>query len=138
MPELSAFEVGMVIKKLKRHKSPGIDQIQAELFKAGSMTLNSEIHKVSHSIWNKEELPEECKESIIVPNYKKGDKTDCGNYRGILLLSNTYKVFSNILLSRLTPYAEEIIRDRQCRFRRNRSTADFIFCIRHILEMKWE
>jgi hypothetical protein len=44
VPEPSAFEVEMVIKKLKRHKSPGIYQIQAELFKAGSRTLNSEIH----------------------------------------------------------------------------------------------
>jgi len=93
VPEPSAFEVEMVIKKLKRHKSPGIDQIQAELFKAGSRTLNSEIHNVIHSIWNKEELPEEWKESIIVSICKKGDKTDCGNYRGISLLPNTYKVF---------------------------------------------
>ena len=36
---------------------------------------------------------------------------------------------SNILLSRLTPYADEIIGDHQCGFRRNRSTADPIFCI---------
>ena len=61
------------------------------------------------SIWNKEELPEEWKESIIVPIHKKGDKTDCNNYRGILLLPTTYKILSNILLSRLTTHAEGII-----------------------------
>jgi len=49
-----------------------------------------------------------------------------------------YKVLSNILLSRLTPCAEEVIRDHQCGFRRNRSTTDHIFCIRKILEKKWE
>jgi uncharacterized protein YfaP (DUF2135 family) len=38
------------------------------------------------AIWNKEELPEERKESFIIPVYKKGDKTDCSNYRGISLL----------------------------------------------------
>jgi hypothetical protein len=63
--------------------------------------------------WNKEELPEEWKESIIVPIYKKGNKADCSNYRGISLLSSTYKILSNILLSRLTAYAEEIIGDHQ-------------------------
>jgi hypothetical protein len=120
------------------HKSPGIDQIPAELIKAGGRIIRSEIHKLIISIWNKKELPEEWKESVIVPIYKKGDKTDCSNYRGISLLSNTYKILANILLSRLTPYAEEIIGDHQCGFRRNRSTTDHIFSIRQILEEKWE
>ena len=90
------------------------------------------------AIWNKKELPGERKESIIVPIHKKGDKTDCNNYRGISLLPTTYKILSNILLSRLIPYAEEIIGDHQCGFRRNRSTTDHIFSIRQILQKKWE
>ena len=48
------------------------------------------------------------------------------------------KILSNILLSRLITYAEEVIGDRKCGFRRKRSTADHIFCIRQILEKKWE
>jgi hypothetical protein len=67
-----------------------------------------------------------------------GDKTDCSNYRGISVLSTSYKILSNILLSRLCPYIDEIIVDHQCGFRRNRSTTDQIFCIRQILEKKWE
>ena len=102
VPEPSAFEVELVIEKLKSHKSPGVDQIPAELIKAGGRTIRSEIHKLIISIWNKEKLPEEWKESIIVPIYKKGDKTDCSNYRGISLLPTTNKILSNILLSRLT------------------------------------
>ena len=106
----------MGIEKLESNKSPGNDQIPAELIKAGGRTIRSQIHKLIVSIWNKEELPEEWKESIIVPIYKKGDKTDCSNYRCISLLPTTYKILSNILLSRLTPYAEEIIGDHQCGF----------------------
>ena len=79
----------MAIEKLKSHKLPGIDQIPAELIKAGGKTIRCEIHKLVISIWNKEELPAEWKESIIVRTYKKGDKTDCSNYRGISLLSTT-------------------------------------------------
>ena len=93
-----------------------------------------EIHKLIISIWKKEKLPEEWKESIIVPIHKKGDKTDYNNYRGISLLPTTYKILSNILLSRLIPYAKEIIGDHQCGFRRNKLTIDHIFCIRQILE----
>jgi hypothetical protein len=79
------------------------------LFKAGGRTICSEIHKLINSILSKKQLPDEWKESIILPNYKKGDKTECSNYRGISLLQTTYKVLSNILLSRLTPYAEKLL-----------------------------
>jgi hypothetical protein len=67
-------------------------------------------------------LPDQWNESINVPVHKKGDKTDPNNYRGISLLSTSYK----------------IVADHQCGFRRNRSTTDQIFCIRQILEKKWE
>ena len=59
------------------------------------------------------------KETIIVPIHKKGDRMDCNNYRGISLLSTLYKILSNILLSRMTPYANKII--GECQWR-NRST----------------
>jgi len=77
-------------------------------------------------------------ENMIVPIHKKGDKTDCNDYRGTLLLPTTYKILSNILPSRLIRYAKEIIGDQQYGFRRNRSTIDHIFYIRQILEKKWE
>jgi hypothetical protein len=54
-----------------------------------------------NSVWNKEELPNQWKESIIIPVHKKGDKTECNNYRGISLLSTSYNILSNILLLRL-------------------------------------
>ena len=41
--------------------------------------------KLTNSVWNKEELPEEWQESVIVPIYKNGDKTYCSDYRGISL-----------------------------------------------------
>jgi len=109
LPEPIAFVVKMAVEKLQGHKSPGIHQITSELIKAGGRTISSEIHKRINSILSKEELLEEWKESIIVPVCKKGDKTDCSNYRGISLLSTTYKILSNILLSRLTPYAEKLL-----------------------------
>ena len=91
----------MFTEKLKSHKSPGIDQIPAELIKAEGKTIHYEIHKLIISIWNKEKEPEEWKKSIIVPIYKKVNKTDCSNYRGISLLPTMYKILSNVLLSRL-------------------------------------
>ena len=39
VPDPSASEVELAIDKLKSHKSPGIDQIPAELIKVGGRTL---------------------------------------------------------------------------------------------------
>jgi hypothetical protein len=120
----SPFEVEISIAKLKRYKSPGGE------------ILCSKFRKLINSIWNMEKLPDQWKDSIIVPIHKKGDKTDCSYYRKISLLSTSYKMLSNILLSKLSPYIDKIIGDHQCGFRRNRSTTDQIFCIREILEKK--
>ena len=48
------------------------------------------------------------------------------------------RILSNNLLSRLTPHAEEITGDHQCEFWRNRSNTDHLFCIRQMLQKKWE
>jgi hypothetical protein len=81
-------------------------------------------------------LPHQWKESIIVLIHKKGDKTDCNNYRGISLPSTSHKIVSNILFSRLSRYTDEFTGDHHCGFWRNRSANDQIFCIRQILKKK--
>jgi hypothetical protein len=78
------------VTKFKKYELPGSDEIQA-----GGIILLSMIHKLVNSLWNKEELIDQWKKSIIVPVHKKGDKTDCNNYRGISLLSTSYKILSN-------------------------------------------
>jgi hypothetical protein len=140
VPAPSRLEVEIAIAKLKKDKLPGSDQIPGELIEAGGKMLLSMIHKLINStrIWNKEELPDQWKESIIVPVHKNCDKTDCNNYRGISLLLTSYRMFPNVLLSWLSPHMDEIIGDHHCRFRRNTSITVQIFCIRPILEEKLE
>jgi hypothetical protein len=58
-------------------------------------------------------------------NSQTGDKTECNNYCGALLLSNFIYI-----------YIYEITRDLQCWFRYNQSTTDQNFCIHQILEEK--
>jgi hypothetical protein len=93
VPGPNRLEVEIAIAKFKKYKSPGIDQIPAELIQAGGEMLLSDIHKLINSVWNKEEWPDKWKESIIVPIHKKGEKADCNNYRGISLLSTSYKFY---------------------------------------------
>jgi hypothetical protein len=62
LPQPSASEAEPAIGKLKSYRSPGADQIPAELIHAGGGTLRSEIHKLIKLIWNKEELTHQWKE----------------------------------------------------------------------------
>jgi hypothetical protein len=94
---------------LKKYKSPGSDEIPAEL-----------IHKLVNSVWNKEELPDSGR-SLLLYQFTKKVTNLTNNYRGISLLSTSYTILSNILLPRLSPYIDETIGDHQCRFRHNRS-----------------
>ena len=95
--ETNAFEFKLAIEKLRSHKCPSIDKIQTQLIKAGGRAIRIEIHKLIISIWYKEELPEQWKESIIVPINKKGDRTCSSNYKGISLLPTMNKISSIML-----------------------------------------
>jgi hypothetical protein len=63
-PSPSEFQLAIV--KLEKYRTPGSDQFTTELVYAGSAALHSEIHELANSIWNKEELPDQWKESIIL------------------------------------------------------------------------
>ena len=55
------------------------------MVKSRGRKFRSEVYKLINSTWNNEELPKYWKESITLPIHKKGDKTNCSNYRRILL-----------------------------------------------------
>jgi hypothetical protein len=74
VPDPSASEAEVAIRKLKRYMLQGSDQIPAELIQAGVETLHSEMHKLIMLIRNKGELPHQRKKSIVVPIHKNGDK----------------------------------------------------------------
>lgn len=121
------------MKTFRNNKAPGIDNIPAELCKHGGQTVTVALHRVIGKIWKEETIPKEWEESIICPIHKKGSKLNCKNYRGILLLSTAYKVFTTVNKNRLEPYAEKIIGEYQAGFRLNKSTTDQLFTVRLIL-----
>jgi hypothetical protein len=101
VPEPSSFEVEITVEKYKRCKLPSTDQILLDFIQAGGKALCSEIKKVIHSVWNKEEQLQHWKWSIFVPVCEKGDKTDYSNYQGISLPSTSYRILCSDFLSRL-------------------------------------
>ena len=132
----TAAETRKAITQTSAGKSPGMDGIPAELFKAAGPEAFNTFHAILVSIWEEEDMPSEFKDATIVTLFKnKGSKTDCGNYRGISLLSIAGKILARIILNRLvSDIAEENLPEAQCGFRPNRSTTDMIFTVRQVQE----
>jgi len=102
------------------------------LFKHGGRTLKQKLYKLILTIWNNEQLPQQWKEGIICPVYKKGDRLNCKNYRPNTILNTAYKIFASLLNKILIENIENKLEDNQKRFGSNRSTIDNIFIVRQI------
>ena len=132
-------EVREVLGKFRSGRAAGICQIPAELLQKGGDLLHRELTTVFKNVWTSGEIPSDWKRSIIVPIYKgKGDPKDCGNYRGISLLSVAGKMFARILLDRIRPHLLEHQRPEQSGFTSKKSTIDRILALRLLIERRRE
>jgi len=129
-------KIDMAIKKLKNRKAPGETGISNELVKYGGSKLQEEIKKLFIKIQKEQKIPDDWKKSLTVPIFKKGNKKDPHNYRGITLLESIMKLFTNILKDEITTYVQ--MSDEQQGFRQNRSTTDAIFALRQVREKSIE
>ena len=68
------------IKSFKNNKSPGKDNIPAELWKYGGEVIQERLHDLMVTIWNEEITPDQWDEGIFIPLHKKGDRLICSNY----------------------------------------------------------
>ena len=127
-------ETKIAIDKLKKNKSPGMDNIYPEMIKFGGEPLVSSIQHLCNRIWEQEKIPEEWEIGTIIPLPNKGDLCVCSNWRGITLLSIPSKVLSIIILNRMKKAVEKVLRDEQSGFRSGRSCTDAIFALKTIIE----
>ena len=128
-------EMARAIAGLKNGKAPGGDGFPAEVWKHGGDNLFSRLHQLITNAWEMGSEPQAWKDASIVTIYKKGDRTDCGNYREISLLSIAGKIFARIFLNRLSTHiTPEVVPETQSGFRGNRSTVDMMFCPRQLQE----
>ena len=110
-------EVEVAVKSQKKGKSAGVDNIPSELIQAGGEAMTDMLLIIYSKIWKTGEWPTPWTQSLIITLPKKGNRQLCQNYCTISLISHL-----RVLLNRLKPQAEEIIKEEQAGFRAGRST----------------
>ena len=133
-------EIATVMKAMANEKVVGPDGLPAELLKLGlqqDRTILLEFYRLTTLNWREGKVPQQWKDAVITALHKKGDKTECGNYRGISLVSHAGKVLLKVVARRFSTHCEAkgLLPEEQCRFRTNRSTTDMMFVVRRLQEI---
>ena len=134
--QINLDELEIAIKKLKTDKAAGCDGILNEFICNSSYNLKLIMLKLFNSILNTGQFPKLWVEAEIVPIFKKGDRENPENYRGITLISCIGKVFTSIINRRLNTWAESnnVYSDNQFGFREGRGAVDCMFILHGIIE----
>ncbi|MCG7877024.1 MAG: reverse transcriptase family protein, partial [Candidatus Thiodiazotropha endolucinida] len=132
---ISIEEIKSSIKQLKNGASAGPDLLLNEFLKNGSNVMLNYLFNLFNKIFEIGYFPENWAEGFIIPVFKKGDKNDVSNYRGITLLSTVSKLFTRVLNNRLNDWAEQynIYIEAQAGFRKCMGTVDNIFILNSLI-----
>ena len=131
-------EIIAAINSLKNHKAPGKDCLNAELFKADTVTMASILQPLFNTIWDRRKIPDNWNKGVIIKIPKKGALSDCNNWRSITLLSTPSKILAKVIMKRLSLAVDHRLREEQAGFRRGRGCIDHIFTQRNIIEQSTE
>ena len=110
-----------------KEKSPGEDEVRMIYIKEATIKIKRRIIEIIQTMFEEpaEKWDNIVKTGIVIPLYKKGDKTDPGNYRGVCL-SMASRILARVMTTRLRDWSEKhkALDDNQDGFRQGRSTAD--------------
>ena len=133
LPPLKS-EIEWAIKTLKDGKSPGCDNIQAEITKASGKEGLDVYHRLCTKIWETGQWPIDWRRAMFIPLPKKGDLHLCSNYRTISLISHAGKILLKVIMKRMENKLEEEVSNTQAGIRMNRGTRDHIFNLKMIIQ----
>ena len=127
--EISFEEIKIAVFSQNNNKSSGIDTLIAEVFKHSFNEISTFLFTLFNKLFRNSEYPKTWGEGIVVPIFKGGDAENAKNYRGITLINILGKIYSQILLNRLTKWSieKDKIIPNQFGFQKGRSTVDCIF-----------
>ena len=117
---------------LKNNKSSGEDGVTPEVLKY--VPVDDIILELINRSYDDGVLPEQWSTLNIIPIPKTGDLSKTDNYRGISLSSVVAKTYNRMILKRIRPYIDPLLRDSQNGFRQERSTIGQILALRRLIE----
>ena len=131
-------EIRRALKEMKNGKAPGVDNITAEILKTDTETTVKELYALFNVVWFTGKAPKDWRRGLIIKLAKKGDLSNCGNWRGITLITTTAKIMGKIIIRRIVLGVDTKLREEQAGFRAGRGTTEQIFVLRNILEQAIE
>lgn len=128
-------ETAKAFKAMKANKAAGLESaITAEALQGGGDTMLDVVHAFCCEVYTTLTPPRQWMTNVINPLPKKGDLSMMTNYRGISLMSIAAKVYNKILLNRIRPHVDPLLRKNQAGFGPGRSCAQHIHILRRIME----
>ena len=135
---VTKLEIDNAIKDMTNDKAAGIDDITVEMMKADIDTTVDVLHELLSLIREEERPPEDWCKGLIVKLPRKGDLTNCGNWRGITLMPTAAKLKGKVVIKRISRRVDKKLSKEQAGFRSGRSTTKQIFVLRNIIEQSVE
>ena len=130
--EFTLAELEEALSQSRTGGALGLDSIPLELWK--SDTFKPHLLHLCNRLLLHQEKPKQWSTGGIIPIPKKGDLSIPSNYRGITLTSIGAKLFNRMVLNRIRPFVDPILRWNQNGFRQQRSTISQILALRRIIE----
>ena len=124
-------ELSKALSQMKNGKAPGTDSLPVEFWKIEE--LRQPLLDFCNATY-KDNRPNEWGILKLVPVPKKGDLTKPDNYRGISLAQTASKIFNRLILNRIRPAIDKVLRPNQNGFRENRSTSSHLLALRRLIE----
>ena len=137
--EITDTEMMAAMKKMKKGKATGLDEIRVEMLDLARDVGVNWTRRLLNLCLTEGKIPVEWRAGLIIPIRKmKDDEHDPGKYRGITLLSQVLKLLERELDGRIRKKIECEIGEEQQGFRKGRGTTDGLFTLRQFVEKKLE
>jgi hypothetical protein len=136
LTDITPEEINKAIKKTKKRKSPGEDEITIEAIVNGGELVQEELLIIYNNWWKSGNIPAKIQLGQIIPIFKQGDTTVTKNYRPITLLNCIFKLYEKVLETRLRTIIEKnhLIPELQKGAKSESSTLEALFTVLSALE----